>query len=271
MHVLHYDFNMAADGLEGKIMQVARMIVNAGRVSALTGAGISTESGIPDFRGPAGLWKRVDPSVATIDYFLANPDKYWEFHLGLVNSAMAARPNAAHIALAELESIGRLDCIITQNIDGLHQRAGNRNVIELHGTLATDTCMGCGKRYSWEGVKKMIEGGGLPPRCPACGSIIRPDVVLFNEQLSAEALNMAFKCSRECDLMLVLGSSLAVTPAAYLPETAKSYGAKVAIVNMEPTEMDYIADVIVLGKLGEVLPKIALHVRELMSRDQRTP
>jgi len=250
--------------LEGKIMEVARMIVNARKVAALTGAGISTESGIPDFRGPAGLWKRVDPSIATIDYFLENPDKYWEFHLGLVSSAMAARPNAAHIALAELESIGRLDCVITQNIDGLHQRAGSKNVIELHGTLATDRCMGCGKRYSWEEVNKIIEEGGLPPRCPACGSIIRPDVVLFNEQLPAEALNKAFRCSMECDLMLVLGSSLTVTPAAYLPETAKSHEAKVIILNMEPTAMDYIADAIIFGKLGEVLPKVVSYVRKLI-------
>ncbi|MHA1232183.1 MAG: NAD-dependent protein deacylase [Candidatus Helarchaeota archaeon] len=249
--------------LEDKIKLAANIIKNSKFIVALTGAGISTESGIPDFRSPGtGLWTKVDPmKYASIEAFLKNPAAYWERALdpnGLGNLILDAKPSISHKCLAELEKMGYLKAVITQNIDNLHQKAGNSNVIELHGTIFTAHCMECGAKYHRKTVLEWVKNGELPPLCKKdnCNGIIKSDTILFGEPLPSDALNRAVEFSRMADCMLILGSSLVVTPAAHLPLLTLQSNGKLIIINMQPTPKDVYANVVINAKIGEVLPKI---------------
>lgn len=233
----------------------ARLLAGARHAVAFTGAGISTESGIPDFRGPQGLWKRFDPmKMAHIETFKKDPRAFWEFAAS--RNLSGARPNAGHAALAELERAGLLRAVVTQNVDGLHQEAGCGRVIELHGTTRTAGCLECGRKYPREETVARVKSGENPPLC-GCGGLLKPDTVLFGEPLPADALRRAFAEAATCDLMLVLGSSLVVYPAASIPEETARRKQPLVLVNAEPTDKDWIAEVVIHAKIGEVLPGIA--------------
>jgi NAD-dependent deacetylase len=252
-------------GLAREVERAAEMILKSKKAVALTGAGISTESGIPDFRGPQGLWKQVDPKTSTIQFFRQFPGTFWQFMVDRLEVMIRAKPNRAHYALAELERMGRLSSIITQNVDGLHFKAGSRNVIELHGNAREAVCLSCGNTVSMEEAMVMAKRDHLPPKCE-CGGVLKPNMVLFNEPLPKEAYRRALLESRACDFMLVVGTSLQVYPAAYLPVVAKQRGAGLVIINMEPTPFDDIADVVIHAKAGEVLPAIVNAVKKSLDQ-----
>jgi NAD-dependent deacetylase len=211
----------------------------------LTGAGISTESGIPDFRSRSGIWAQYDPmEYATIDAFRRDPVKVWEFYALRLDVLARAEPNSGHLALAELERDGLVQAVVTQNIDGLHQRAGSRDVIEVHGSIRTASCLECGERAPLEQAM---------PRCPSCSEILKPDVVMFGELLPVAAMERAVELARKAGLLLVVGSSLEVYPVAGLPEETLSAGGALAIVNRGPTPYDRRADVKIDGGAGETL------------------
>jgi NAD-dependent protein deacetylase/lipoamidase len=214
----------------------------------LTGAGMSTESGIPDFRSRTGIWAQYDPmEYATIDAFRRDPVKVWDFYARRLEVLTTAEPNDGHRALAQLERLGLVQAVITQNIDGLHQRAGSREVIEVHGSIRTASCLSCGERQA------LVEA---MPRCPNCGEILKPDVVMFGELLPPDAIDRAFELARQASLLLVVGSALEVYPVAGLPEEAVSTGGALAIVNRGPTPFDGLATVRVDGGAGETLAAI---------------
>ena len=223
---------------------------------AFTGAGISAESGIPHFRGPGGLWERYDPyQVASIEQFYADPSVYWSYSKN--HRRMGAQPNPAHLALTRLEQGEFIESVVTQNTDGLHQRAGSRRVIELHGSSATVECLGCSSRFPRTEIDRLnLER--CPPSCPACASAyLKPTVVFFGEPLPVEALAGAQAAAVEADIVLVVGSSLVVYPAASLPRIALGHGARLLIVNAEETPYDAVAEVTLKGKAGEILPRLA--------------
>jgi len=231
--------------------KIIEMLLTSVNAIAFTGAGISTASGIPDFRGPNGLWKKYSPELASIEYFKKDPKGFWEFYSLRMRGLFTAKPNPAHYALAKLEKLGLIKAVITQNIDGLHQMAGSKNVIELHGTMRRCYCTNCFKGYKSEEILERIDKGENPPKC-SCGGIIRPDVVLFGE--TVYRIHEALEIARESDLVLVVGSSLSVYPANLIPLTVKEYGGRVIIINAEETEMDHIADLIIRDKAEVVLP-----------------
>jgi NAD-dependent deacetylase len=250
-------------GVSDEIDRVARMIEAAQKVVALTGAGVSVESGIPDFRSPGGLWTRYDPSVyATFESFVNDPSRFWEMAEELNPLLENAEPNPAHCALAELEQLGKCDAVITQNIDHLHQRAGNADVLELHGTYRTGTCLSCFKKHEFEEIKELAADGRIP-HCKSCGGVIKPDVVLFGEPLNAPVLHRAVELATACDVMLVVGAGLEVFPAASLPTYAHRSKAELVFVNIAETAFDDIADVRLTGKAGEVLPRLVEAYRAL--------
>jgi NAD-dependent deacetylase len=239
------------------VRRAADLLARARSGLALTGAGVSAESGIPTFRGEGGLWKKFDPvKVASIDYFLADPGAYWNVSRERGRIALAARPNPGHAALAELEAAGHLSAIVTQNTDGLHQDSGSKRVIEVHGSGRTVQCLDCGFRESRSEVQARLEVE-MPPRCPSCGGIfLKPTVVLFGEAMPQAAVQEAFALASEADVMLVVGSSLVVYPAAEIPLVAVRAGARMIVVNAEPTPFDDLAEVVIPGRSGEVLPEI---------------
>jgi NAD-dependent deacetylase len=219
----------------------------------LTGAGISTESGIPDFRSPTGIWAEYDPmEYATIDAFRRDPVKVWEFYALRFEVLTRAEPNAGHLALAELERRGLVQAVVTQNIDGLHTRAGSRDVIEVHGSIRTAVCLECGERVPLEDVVAALRDHPAPP-CPRCGEILKPDVVMFGELLPPGAMERATELAQQAGLLLVVGSSLEVYPVAGLPEETVGAGGAVAIVNRGPTPFDHLAEVNVDAGAGEAL------------------
>lgn len=243
--------------------KVAWIIREAHRVIALTGAGISVESGIPDFRSPGGLWTRYDPSVyATFESFVNDPTKFWSMAAELNPLLEGAEPNPAHEALAELERLGKCEVVVTQNIDHLHQRAGSTDVLELHGTYRTGTCLWCARRHSYEEIKESAAGAGAP-KCCGCGGTVKPDVVLFGEPLNALVLQRAVELATNCDLMLIIGSGLEVFPAASLPTYASRNGARLVLVNLAPTAFDELAEVVLAGKAGEILPGVVEAFRRI--------
>ena len=223
----------------------------------LTGAGVSTESGIPDFRSPQGLWAQFDPfEYGSIEAFRADPEKVWRFYAPRFSVLTDAEPNAAHRALARLEQEGLVRAVITQNIDLLHERAGSSEVVEVHGSIRTSRCPGCGASYPLARVLELLEGESAPA-CPACGAILKPGVVFFGELLRPDAIERAFALAREASLLLVVGSALEVYPVAGLPLETLAAGGEVAIVNRGPTALDGRASLKVDGSAGEVLAAVA--------------
>ncbi len=234
------------------------MIAAARRGVAFTGAGISAESGIPTFRGQDGLWRRYDPAkVASIEAFRLDPGAYWEAARERGARALQARPNPGHLALAALEASGVIDAVVTQNTDGLHGDAGSARVVELHGTGRTVRCLDCGAEEPRAEVQDrlVIE---MPPVCRVCGGVhLKPAVVLFGEPMPIRALAQAQALAAACDLMLVVGTSLAVQPAARIPLIAAEAGARIVIVNEEPTPLDRLAAAVLHGRSGVILPRLA--------------
>ncbi len=245
--------------LDLSIDKAIRLLNRSRYAVALTGAGISTPSGIPDFRSSRyGLWEQVDPmEVATIMAFKQFPERFYNWIRPLLRQILDAHPNPAHIALAHLEQYGPLRAVITQNIDMLHAKAGSRNICELHGHLRLMSCLQCMAQFEAERFLPVVMEQAQVPRCPSCGGLLKPDVVLFGELLPMEELMRAEQHVRACDLMLVAGSSLEVSPAGDLPWKAKQGGASLIIVNLSETHLDYLADVVIRGDVAEMLPRLA--------------
>lgn len=238
----------APDAPVSRLIELAR---ERRQIVAFTGAGISTDSGIPDYRGPNGVWKRRAP--LTIQAFLGDPEVrqgYWDRRRAGYAIMADAAPNPGHLALAALERSGRLHAIITQNIDGLHQRAGNHpeRIIELHGTTHVIDCTTCGARFSGADIQDRLAASEEIPACTVCGGLLRPATILFGEPLNPVTWERAVAATREADLLLVVGSSLVVNPAASLPRLAKQLGAAVALINRDPTPLDDLADVVLTGE-----------------------
>lgn len=244
------------------VYAVRDALVDSKLTIALTGAGISVESGIPDFRSSGGLWQRFPPEVfGTIDAFRDDPERFWSFWLELVRVCSRATPNAGHRALAELESLGRLRHVITQNVDGLHTAGGTKALIELHGTPDALVCLECRARRPEKTASLTA-----PPRCE-CGSIMKPDVVLFGEMLPPGAIERAQELASSCDVCLVIGTSAQVYPTASIPEMAFDNGATIVELNVEPTGLTHTGKVrhFIKGKAGTTLPRILELVRESSS------
>ena len=251
--------------MNDSITRIAEQIAKAGRNIAFTGAGISTESGIPDFRSKGGLWDRYQPIY--FDEFMTSRAarvEYWRRKAELYPDLVRARPNPAHIALARLYEMGLLEAVITQNIDGLHQQAGlpDEVVIELHGNTHRVRCMRCQKTSDIHQAQKRVEAGDLAPECD-CGGYLKPDTISFGQSMPVEAVQRATALSQSCDFFLVVGSTLLVQPAALMPPYAKQNGAFLAIVNLSDTPCDDMSDVVIRGKAGEVLPQIVDEVSSL--------
>jgi NAD-dependent deacetylase len=229
---------------------------------ALTGAGISTPSGIPDFRSPGvGLWTQYKPmEVASLSAFRHHPEKFYQWLHPLAVKMYAAEPNQAHYALAELQQAGYLASIITQNIDGLHTRAGSTNVVEVHGTLETISCTGCFRRYPSKTYFEDYIDHCTIPHCEVCGSILKPDVILYEEQLPVNSWQQAENQCRKCELMLVVGTSLEVMPSAKLPIEALENKARLIIINQAATFVDVRADMVIHANAADVLPQIVSEV-----------
>jgi len=232
---------------------LARLIRANQPCVVLTGAGVSTESGIPDFRSPTGIWAEFDPAeYASLPAFRADPAKVWRFYKPRIAMLTDAEPNAAHYALAALERAGLVEAVVTQNIDLLHERAGSRKLVEVHGSIRTATCPPCGSSYPLDAVVSMLDRADAP-LCDSCGAILKPDVVFFGELLPADAIERAFELARRARLLLVVGSSLEVHPVAALPEETLIAGGRVAIVNQGPTPYDRRAELKLEEDAGVVL------------------
>ncbi|RMD85794.1 MAG: NAD-dependent protein deacylase [Candidatus Dadabacteria bacterium] len=241
--------------------RAAELLREAERVLVLTGAGISTESGIPDFRSPGGLWDRYDPSELTYDRFRASEQTrriYWQIAAEAYPVLRDARPNAAHRAVVAIERAGKLLGLVTQNVDGLHQKAGSdpAKVVEIHGTALRVTCIDCGREYDREQVHQRVLAGEQVPRCDACGGPLKPATISFGQAMPERETAQAFRWAAECDLAIVIGSSLVVYPAAAIPQEAVRAGARLIIVNREPTPQDSSASVVVRGSAGEAMTRI---------------
>lgn len=255
------------ESLEEKIGKVADMIVGARSVVVFTGAGVSTESGIPDFRSPGGIWTRFDPEDFTIDRFMSSAEtrrKQWQILVegGLVRAQ--PEPNKAHLAIAELEKMGKLTCVITQNVDNLHQKAGNdpAKVYELHGNMRWIKCTNCDMRYPIEELVQRYALESDAPACEQCRGILKPDVVFFGEALPVDTLEGATYHAQNCDLLIVIGSSLVVYPAAYIPTYAREAGARLVIINISTTPYDRSAEVVINESAGAVMESIVGEVRK---------
>lgn len=236
------------------LANVADWLTNAKSAVVLTGAGISTESGIPDFRSPGGVWTKY--RTVYFDEFMESADarlEYWQQKCEMHAEFAGAQPNAGHLTLANWEAAGRIRGVITQNIDGLHQLAGNRHVLELHGTARQAACLDCHERFDIEPFVANFLAEKQTPECPNCGGRIKHATISFGQSLPADVLMEAARWSRTCDLMLAIGSSLVVTPAANLPVTAKQRGARLVIINRDPTPVDYLADAVLHTPIGQTL------------------
>lgn len=244
------------------IRWAANLIRSSKKTVVLTGAGFSTPSGVPDFRSiGSGLWTKYLPmEVASLSVFRHDPGKFYDWIRPLASHMLGALPNQAHLSLAELEKQGYIQSIITQNIDGLHHRAGSRVVYEIHGTLNTMTCVGCFNQFPSQGlIEDYLKNGGIP-RCPVCHEILKPDIILYEEQLPIKIWNQALKASQTCDLMLVAGTSLEVMPSAGLPMKAIENGAHLILINKTDTYIDVRADIILREDVANVIPRITAEV-----------
>ena len=242
------------------IQTIGNWIVESTRIVVLTGAGISTESGIPDFRGPQGVWTK-DPKaekLSNIHYYMADPEvRKLSWKSRLDHAAWQAKPNAGHLALVELERRGKLLALVTQNIDGLHQRAGNspEKVIEVHGTLHEVVCMQCGWRGAMQPVLDRVRAGEEDPSCKHCGGILKSATISFGQALVPEVIDRAMQAAAEAELLISIGTSLQVYPVAGMVPAANAAGARVVIINAEPTPFDNVADAVLREPIGEVLPR----------------
>jgi NAD-dependent deacetylase len=249
---------------------IADWVRDSGRVTALTGAGISTESGIPDFRGPQGVWTK-DPKaerLSTLHAYMTDRDvRIQAWQLRLEHPTWRAEPNAGHVALAELERIGKLHALVTQNIDGLHQRAGTSPdlLVEIHGTIHDVVCMSCGERAPMERALRRVRAGEEDPPCRTCGGILKSATISFGQQLVAEDMARAERAASRSELLLAIGTSLVVYPVARLPQIALDAGARLVIVNAAPTPFDENASAVLREPIGEVLPELVRRVSTSLS------
>jgi NAD-dependent deacetylase len=248
------------ESFEDRVREAVRMLRGAGRVAAFTGAGISTESGISDFRSPGGVWDRH--RIVTYQEFIGSAEarrEYWVMKRELHRELLRAEPNRAHTALAELEKAGWLDCLITQNIDGLHQRGGvpPEVVIEIHGTNLEAECLGCGLRVPIEQIQERLDGGEAELHCGECGGMVKPATVMFGQSMPEEKMRRAYDCAAGCDLLFMIGSSLQVEPAASIPRVARKAGASLIFVNRTETPWDHIASIRFSEPASEVMGRIA--------------
>lgn len=237
--------------LSDSIKQAADLIRKHGKACAMTGAGISVESGVPPFRGKGGIWEKFDPfEYAHIDTFMKNPEKVWNVLLREMKTTLdRAKPNRAHLALADLEKMGFLETVITQNVDGLHQEAGNSDVIEFHGSFASLSCLKCGNKYKMSDITLST----TPPKC-SCGGILRPDCVFFGEMIPREAMRRSEEAASSCRIMLVIGTSATVQPAASIPYLSKRSGCKIIEINPEKTVLSSeISDLFLQGQAGPIM------------------
>ncbi len=247
--------------VKSDLTQPRRWIDGAKRVVVLTGAGISTDSGIPDFRGPQGLWTKnpLAEKMSNIHYYLADPEVRklaWQNRMG--SPAWTAKPNAGHLAIVNLEKAGKLHALITQNIDELHQQAGSSpdKVIEVHGSMRRFMCWGCGMRGPMQLVLDRVRAGEDDPPCRDCGGILKSDTISFGQQLVPEVIDRAMRVAAEAEVFVAVGSTLQVYPVAGAVDIARAAGAKVIIVNAQPTAFDDVADAVLPGSISEVLPAI---------------
>ena len=259
------------DAMDDRLDRAADLVAATGRVVVFTGAGVSTESGIPDFRSPTGLWARYDPDAFSFPNFMRSEEarrRYWTVGRELYAAIRAAEPNDAHRAIVALERRGLLDCVITQNVDNLHQRAGTdpARVIELHGNATRVRCLQCDRHVPRDEVQARLMAGEAVPACLGCGGILKPLTVLFGEPMPAAAVQQAEDRSRAAGCFLVVGSSLGVYPAAYMPSYAKESGASLVVVNLTPTRLDHVADVVLTGSAGPILTGLVARVEARVVR-----
>ena len=252
--------------MKEQIGKVAEWIRTAQRIVVFTGAGLSTESGIPDFRSPGGVWDRYNPEDFYFQNFLASEasrEKYWQMATEMYEPMKKAQPNLAHLAIAELEKLGKLDCVITQNIDGLHFKAGNSDekVIQLHGTAMYVSCLNCGKKFDREGIQEDFQNTKKVPYCDDCNGPLKPATISFGQPMPERETQEAYHRSSLCDLFIVIGSSLVVQPAASMPLVAKRNAAKLVIINRDPTPYDDMADMVIHGQAGPTMAAILEKVK----------
>jgi NAD-dependent deacetylase len=253
--------DQATDSLSDDVSEVRSWVDEAQRVVVLTGAGISTDSGISDFRGPQGLWTRNPEAEkqATLQYYMSDPEvrrRSWQSRLD--HAAWTAEPNAGHRALVELEARGKLDTLVTQNVDGLHQAAGSDPtvIVEVHGTMREVVCMSCGERAPMQRALDRVRAGEEDPDCRTCGGILKSATISFGQNLVPDDLQRAGDAARRCDLLLAVGSTLSVYPVADMVPVARMSGARIAIVNAQETAMDHLADAVLRGSISDILPRV---------------
>lgn len=249
---------MTVDSSAAQAARVSEMLAASSSAVVLTGAGVSVPSGIPDFRTPGtGLWEKVDPmEVAHIDVFRRDPDRFWTFYGNRFATLDDKLPNAAHEAIAELERRGLIRGVITQNIDRLHRKAGSQRIVEVHGSIESSVCLACGALEGIDRVLEKLQAGISTPRCDACETPLKPDVVLFGELLPEQAMSDAYALAREADLMLAIGSSLEVYPVASLPGVTLEAGGRLALITQGPTPYDSAADVKLSGDVVDELDAV---------------
>jgi NAD-dependent deacetylase len=247
--------------MDATIAKGIERIKEAQKILVFSGAGLSTESGIPDFRSPGGIWERYDPADFEFQRLMSDEgarEKYWSMSVEYYQTMKAALPNQAHLALKTLEDLGKLLAIVTQNIDNLHHKAGNtpQKIIEIHGTAFSVICLKCGKQYEREEIEERIRAGIKVPYCVSCKGFLKPATISFGQAMPQDKMALAFQYAAQCDLCLVLGSSLVVYPAASVPEQAVEQGAKLMIINRDETHLDAQADPVIHDSVAEVLGKI---------------
>ncbi|TFG16125.1 MAG: NAD-dependent deacylase [Promethearchaeota archaeon] len=255
------------NNLDEKITTTVELIRQSQNIVILTGAGMSTESGIADFRSPnTGLWEKVDPyEFGSINSYVANTGKNLKFMLEMGMTIFQAKPNKGHKAITKLQKLGKLKGVITQNIDGLHQKAHTKNIVELHGTANESRCIRCHKVFPITTMINQVLQGNYAPSCEECNGLLKPNAIFFGEPLLSETLISADKMIENCDLMIILGSSLLVYPAAHYPDKARSLGAKLVIINIQETHIDDYADVVIHEKIGDIFPQIVEKVKNTNS------
>jgi len=247
--------------------RIAQWITTSKRVVVFSGAGLSTESGIPDFRSPGGVWDKYNPEDFYFQNFIASEaarEKYWQMATEMWEPIKTARPNQAHLTISELERLGKLDCVITQNIDGLHFKAGNseEKILQLHGTAIFVSCLSCKKRYDRDEIQERIKKGQKAPRCEDCGGLLKPATISFGQSMPEKETQEAYHRSSSCDLFIVIGSSLVVQPAASMPLVAKRSGAKLVIINRDPTPYDDMADLVIHAQAGPTMAGILEYLKQ---------